>query len=161
VKIVSLVLTLAGAILGPGYYLYCEFYSGKAVGTFHTGDRSTFELDPQMNQVAIIVSMAHSTNSSEYYLASLHSGGQRVTAGTFHASADATSVSMTLRTNVERRGEYQLQVARSTWPDRPIPSVEFKVRRNSRAPDLRLAGAGLVILVIGLLIGAKPAQPEG
>lgn len=125
-KAFSAVLALIGAVLGPGYYSYCEFFSGRSVGTFHTAERLSFDLEPSMNPIAITVNVRHSATTSEFYWATLDSGNQRVAATSFHASADATVASATLdNIRVEQPGSFQLRVGRARDQQNQMLGIEL------------------------------------
>lgn len=157
-KAASIVLTVIGALLGPGYYFYCEFFSGRAVGTFHTGERLTLELEPRMNPVAIGISMGPAGSDTNYWMA-LDEGGQRVAATSFHASSGSNTSAM-LHATVTRAGAYQFRIEESAWRGRAVLGVPVKVRRNVRIVDPRIAVTGLLLFVIGLLMNAKYGHDE-
>ena len=156
----SIVLAIVGALLGPGYYLYCEYFSGRTVGVYRTGEQSTFRLEPQMNPITITFGVPHGAASSEYYWATLDSGGRRVAATSFHASSDAAVASASLvDIRVEHPGDYILRIGRSRSPQQALHGIEFKVRRNTRTADLRVAGIGVVLLVLGLVLSPRVGDP--
>jgi hypothetical protein len=160
VKALSMVLAIVGAALGPGYYVYCEFFSGRVVGVHRTGENSTFPLDPQMNPITITFNVTHGAASAEFYWATLDSGKRRIAATSFHASSDTTVASASLvDIRVEHAGEYMLRIGRSRNPQQALPGIEFKVRRNTRAADLKIAGVGVLLLVIGLVLSPKVGDP--
>ena len=154
-KAFAIVCGMIGLLLAPGYYLYCDLWSGKTIGTFRTGEQ--FELDPQMNPVAITITVSHSRGDSEYYSAALYSGARTIATTSFSTSKDAGTTSSTLRTDISQRGPHQVLVAGSRSQNRAL-ALDFKVRRNARVVDWRVVAAGIVMMVIASFFAAKTAE---
>jgi len=153
---VSVLMTIAGAIAGPGYYFYCDSFSGKNVGTFHTSDRPGLDLDPQMNPVSISVTMSKSGLGGANYMASLHLEGRRIAARSASMSSDATISSFTLdQINVQQPGTYHFKIERTRRPGVKLLGIKYNVRRNTKVANLKIVWTGVVVLVLGLLLNAS------
>jgi hypothetical protein len=156
---VSILMTIAGAIAGPGYYFYCDSFSGKNVGTYHTNERPGLDLDPQMNPVSIGVTMGSSGHGGENFIASLDLGTRRVAARSASMSSDATVLSFTLdQINIQQPGTYHFTIERALWPGVKLLGIKYNVRRNTKVANLIIVWTGAVVLLLGLLLNASEGR---
>jgi hypothetical protein len=170
---------IVGAISGPGYFLYCNFYSGSQVGKYEMskpvrswsppgGETITFDdgayapfsvmLDPQMNPVAFIWNgdVSSGRNVRLPYRARLFLRDRLVMDKSISVSADRDETSIGELIGVVRiqsAGQHHFVLERrSPRIGNRVSSLTIEIRRNVVILRRPIASAGFALLIFfGLL----------
>lgn len=172
-KTFSLLLILAGLVLGPAYWVYVVHFTGRVAQTveLHSGDAGTwtsasFRLEPAMAPVGLILRAAGSFAPNmpvdqpprDRYRAVLHQDG---TAGTpirlelgVKAIADSNPrfQERLLLLQHPKAGKYRLELIPEAAPVIRLSNVELDVRAGVQQTDNRIVAAGIAAIALGALL---------
>lgn len=173
-------MVAAGTIAGPGYSIYCDFFSGSPVGKFKMSERvgswaapdgqtMTFgpagafkpfvvELDPEMNPVGFVWrAYVEGGSTGVRYSARLYLGDEMVLnrgVGMSNTEDHGTHSSMSAGTvRVSSAGRYHFVLE-------PVPGnntsgvsdMEIEVRRNVMVKKMWIVGPGIAVMVVSFLL---------
>lgn len=177
VKIVSFLLLLAGALSGPGYWVYAKFYTGSQAALLNLAQTESqehtpvwrtpeFALSQDMAPLGLILVAKGNLDASQetgrpptdHYAATLFKNGQ---------AADPLAFTLRIKNNsveakpifrehlvlfqVIQDGRYQLEVEASTPPAIPLEQMQLEVRQHLLEPDSRVVTGGLLMFTLGIL----------
>ncbi len=172
-KTLSLLLLVSGLFIGPIYWVYMVYFTGKAAQTIdlrpgaQPGEwvSSEFQLTPEMGPVGLLLlasgsfapNMDENKPPKDAYAASVFHGEQAGPPIRFQF--DAGSVGNTnprfrerlLLLKQPQAGGYRVELAAAAPPDIQLDSVQLEIRSEVREPDNRLVAAGILLLAMGLL----------
>ena len=173
-KTVSLILLVAGMLLGPAYWIYAKFYSGSqaalvpltkldaAAGTWRSAPfRMSAEMAPAglilKSQGSFAPSMDENRPPKDLYAALLSRNNETAKPLGFELNAGSTGNSnptfnshLVLFQTV-KEGSYQLEIGPSGPPNIPLQKVELEVRQHLVEPKPNVVIAGVLLLVFGIL----------
>lgn len=171
-KKLSLVLLIAGIVLGPAYWIYAKFYTGQHTASLalsRSGDggwRSpNFTLREDMAPLGMILSTSGSfaPNMDEFdppsdrYAATLYKDGVAGQTLTFTLNAKSLANSNPvfkehlLLLKKLAPGEYHMVVTPMTPPRIHHDQMLLQVRQNLHEPDNRVVISGILMFVLGIL----------
>jgi len=171
-KILSLVLLIAGILLGPAYWIYAKLYTGQqaaALALTRTGDggwRSpNFTLREDMAPLGMIIStsgsfapnMADNDPPADRYAATLYKDGVAAQPLTFTLNAKNIANSNPafkehlLFLKKLTPGDYYWVVTPMTPPRIHHDQMLLQIRQNLHEPDNRVVIGGILMFVLGLL----------
>lgn len=172
-KAFSLLLILAGLVLGPAYWIYVVHFTGQVARTLElrpTEDGAwsspPFRLDPAMAPVGLILraegsffpNMPDDQPPRDRYRAVLHQDG---TAGApirlelgVKAIADSNPRFQERLLLLQRpqAGEYRLELIPEAAPLIRLGNVELDVRAQVQQTDNRVVAAGIAAIALGALL---------
>lgn len=172
-KTFSLLLILAGLILGPAYWIHVVQFTGQVARTVELravehGAWATpsFRLDPDMAPVGLILraagsfapNMPEDAPPCDRYRAILYQDG---TAGTpirlelgVSAIADSNPRFQERLLLLQRpqAGEYRLELIPEAAPTIRLSDLELDVRARVRQTDNRIVAAGIAAIALGALL---------
>jgi hypothetical protein len=175
-KILSLVLLVAGLLTGPAYWIYAKFFTGSRValvnleksasaGPAASWRSAEFILAPEMAPVGLILkaSGSFSPNMDENrpprdrYAATLYRDGEAAKPLGFTLGVKNVSDSNPVFKEhlvffqVVKGGRYHLEVTPAAEPDIKIDRMQLEARQHLHEPDNRIVTAGMVVMVLGIL----------
>ena len=184
-------LLMLGLLLGPTYYIFCEYLSGEDSDTFVLTERAarwtlpdgtilhvsngkafrpvTLKLDPEMNRIAFRLTFEAAPASSD---------APKPATNTRSRCCNQTSRSSSARwrsswRQAERRalkpgdsqvyypGAYKFFLQETGTPRVPVSQVTLKVRKKIETLLLPFMWGGFAMLVAGLAITLEPYLPRG
>jgi len=183
-------MLMLGLLLGPTYYVLCEYLSGEDGETFTLAERAarwtlpdgtilrfargqayrpvTLTLDPGMNLIAFLLTFeaapesTDASKSTDNYEVTLLQSDQPI----FERSL-AVKLAPGSKATVETGklalyypGAYQFLLQEAGAPHVPVSQVRLQVRKHIKAPSLPLTASGLVLLVAGLALTLEPYIPR-
>jgi len=177
VKSAGIVLLIIGVILGPGYYIYTRFYSGREITElplqFQRGTEgppravASFDLLPIMGPVTVIVNLtaAHGPAlsppnlPSNRYWARIVLKGRTVLTHSFSVRAvqvEATPAevfkqALPVMKNIVP-GEYKLELIQEGEAEMEITQATVHVRAGVHFLNTTLLAAGIGLLAAGVII---------
>jgi hypothetical protein len=173
-KPAGLVLLMLGLILGPGYYIYTRFYTGREITElpleFQTqADKTSIarvnvDLLPVMGPVTIIVNMTASYGPTlnppdtpkNRYQATIMFNDEPVLAKSF--SFQATQVESTPAQvfrhalpvmHVSTPGKYTLELIQEAGQEMEISRATIQVRAGVKSLNTSVLASGIALLVAG------------
>lgn len=171
-KTLLVFMILAGALLGPFYWFHEKLYSGELARTmplYPTGDGAwstvPFRLDASMQPVGLIFRSQGSfvprqdenKPPADAYTATLYKDGVAsrslplpLAAGSVADSNPAFRERLVLL-KVVQAGEYRLVIRPEQEPVIALEYPRLEIRAGVQEPDNRLATAGFLMLVFGLV----------
>lgn len=184
-------LLMLGLLLGPTYYVFCEYLSGENGDTFELSERAarwtlpdgtilhvsngkafrpvTLKLDPEMNQIAFGLTFEaapgspDAPKSTDEYQITLMQSDQPI-----FERALAVRLAPGGRTSVETGrlavyypGAYEFLLQETGAPRVPVSRVTLEVRKKIETLLLPLMWGGFAMLVAGLAITLEPYLPRG
>lgn len=182
-------LLMLGLLLGPVYYLFCEYSSGQPGQAFTLSERAarwtlpdgtilhfvrgqayrplTLKLDPQMNRIAFRLTFqaaaggSGGSQASDEYRITLMQADQPIFQRTFvvKLSADANTSMDVGRLALYYPGAYEFVLEEGGTPRIPISQVTVQVRQNIETLFLPLVWGGIAMLVAGLALVLEPYLP--
>ncbi len=172
-KILSLLLILAGLVLGPAYWIYVVHFTGEVARTvaLRAGENGAwvsppFRLDPAMAPVGLILRAAGSFSPNmpegqpprDRYRAVLHQDGKAGTPIRLELGVRAVADSnprfqeRLLLLQRPQAGEYRLELTPEAAPLIRLDNVELDVRARVRETDNRVVAAGIAAIALGALL---------
>lgn len=169
-------MVLGGLAAGPGYFVYCMAFSGKKVATYSMDKQQgryrpvTLALDPEMNLILLKVHArveGSSSNSPTSLRVWLREDRTELlgTSVTFSIERDkdradnASIVEYQAKAldqfSVPSAGKYTFSVEEPRAGHRSVQvsNLEVEVRRNAKAPNMKIVWWGVGILVAGFVLG--------
>lgn len=183
-------LLMLGLLLGPTYYIFCEYLSGERGDTFVLTERAarwtlpdgtilhvsngkafrpvTLKLDPEMNRIAFHLTFEAASGKSdtsaptdEYQLTLLQSDQPIFERALMVKLAPAGKTSVeTDRLAVYYPGAYDLLLQETGNPHIPVSQVTVEVRKKIEMAWLPLMWGGFALLVVGLAMTLEPYLPR-
>lgn len=170
-KILLLLLLLSGLALGPAYWIYAKFFSGRLVETLELTvgadariESAGFRIDPAMKPVGLVLhaaasfkpNMDDSKPPANVYTATLLRDGAPLL--TTELRLAATSVQVSEPVFKERlfwlegaeAGDYRLLLTPARAPEMTAGPARLEVRAEMIEPDGRWVSGGLLLLAAGL-----------
>jgi hypothetical protein len=184
-------LLMLGLLLGPTYYIFCEYLSGEDSDTFVLTERAarwtlpdgtilhvsngkafrpvTLKLDPEMNRIAFRLTFEAAPapsdtpkSTDEYQITLLQSDQPIFERALVVRLAPGGKTSVeTDRFAVYYPGAYELLLQETGAPRVPVSQVTLVVKKNIDTLLLPLMWGGLAMLVVGLAITLEPYLPRG
>jgi len=184
-------LLMLGLLLGPTYYIFCEYLSGEDSDTFVLTERAarwtlpdgtilhvsngkafrpvTLKLDPEMNRISFRLTFEAAPASPDVpksideYQVTLLQLDQPI-----FERALAVKLAQGGKTSVETGklelyypGSYELLLQETGTPRVPVSQVTLVVRKKIETPLLPLMWGGFAMLVAGLALALEPYLPRG
>lgn len=173
-KAISLLLLVVGLILGPAYWVYAKFYTGKQTAMLTLGKAegpaekwrsAPFELKPEMAPAGLILhvdasfapSMDESRPPLDRYNVTLSREGVMakplmitLKAGNA-ANGNPVFKEHLLFMQAVQGGSYQLEVTPASEPVMKIEKMRLELRQNLSEPNSQVVTGGIIALVLGLL----------
>lgn len=176
-KPVGLVLLIAGLIMGPGYFIYTRFYTGREISDlpleFHLGKDgrlravATFDLLPIMGPVTVIVNLTATHGSTlsppntprNRYRASIVRNGETVLTHSFTLRAiqvEATPAevfkqALPVMKNLAP-GEYKLELIQEGDAEMEITHAAVQVRAGVKYLNTAVLAIGLGLMAAGVAV---------
>lgn len=171
-KPLSLLLILAGLLLGPAYWIYVVHFTGRTAQTVTLSpdgqggwSSPVFRLAPDMGAVGLILSASggFSPNMDENrpprdrYEAILYHADQPASAIRLDFSAGSVANSnprfreRLVLMNRPRELNYRLEIKPVSEPEIKLDRVELQVRVDVRQTDNRVVAAGIILIAVGVL----------
>jgi hypothetical protein len=184
-------LVMLGLLLGPTYYVFCEYLSGENGDTFVLDERAarwtlpdgtilhvsngkafrpvTLKLDPEMNQIAFRLTFEAAPGSSdapnatdEYQITLLQSDQPILERALMIKLAPGGKRSVeTGRLAVYYPGAYEFLLQETGAPRVRLSQVTLEVRKKIETLVLPLMWGGFAMLVAGVAITLEPYLPRG
>jgi hypothetical protein len=182
-------LLMLGLLLGPVYYLFCEYSSGQPGDTFTLSERAarwtlpdgtilrfvrgqayrplTFKLDPQMNRIAFRLTFqaaaaeAGASQGSDEYRVTLMQADQPIFQRAFvvKLSPGANTTVDAGRLELYYPGAYEFVLEEGGTPRIAVSQVTVQVRQNIETLFLPLVWGGIAMLVAGVALVLEPYLP--
>jgi len=184
-------LLMLGLLLGPTYYIFCEYLSGEDSDTFVLTERAarwtlpdgtilhvsngkafrpvTLKLDPEMNRIAFRLTFEAAPGSSDArkaideYQVTLLQSDQPI-----FERALAVKLAPGGKTSVETGklemyypGAYEFLLQETGTPRVPASQVTLTVRKRIETLLLPLMWGGFAMLVAGVAVTLEPYLPRG
>jgi hypothetical protein len=184
-------MLMLGLLLGPTYYIFCEYLSGEDGETFTLSERAarwtlpdgtilhvahgqafrpvTLKLDPEMNRIAFRLTFDAASGSSDApkstdeYQVTLLQSDQPI----FERSL-AVKLAPGGKTSVETDrlefyypGDYTFLLQEAGAPRVPVSQVTLQLRKKIETLFLPLMWSGFALLVAGLALTLEPYLPRG
>ena len=189
-QFIAVLLAVAGIIAGPGYFFYTHSFSGKAVGTFEISGRVarlalpggmglsfgragafrpvSLDLDPKMNPLSFTLrgTMERRVDAATYrarlFLGSRPVLDKGVWLTRKEKDSDREAVVADVgNLTVESAGQYQFVLEDSSQAgSEKVTGLNIEVRRNVKAPNMRIVWTGVALLVLGCMIGTFSQKPS-
>jgi hypothetical protein len=183
-------LLMLGLLLGPTYYIFCEYLSGENGDTFVLTERATrwtlrngtilhvsngkafrpvmLKLDPEMNRIAFHLTFEAAPGSSEvsnatdeYQVTLLQSDQPIFERALVVKLAPGGKTSVeTNRLAIYYPGAYDFLLQEPGTPHVPVSQVTLEVRKKMQTLVLPLMWGGFALLVVGLAITLEPYLPR-
>jgi hypothetical protein len=183
-------LVMLGLLLGPTYYIFCQYLSGENGDTFVFTERATrwtlpdgtilhvsngkafrpvtLKLDPEMNQIAFRLTFEAAPGSSdaakatdEYQITLLQSDQPIFERALAVKLAPGGKASVEAgRLAIYYPGAYEFLLQETGAPRVPVSQVTLEVRKKLETLFLPLMWGGLAMLVAGLAITLEPYLPR-
>jgi len=183
-------LVMLGLLLGPTYYIFCEYLSGESGETFVLTERAsrwtlpdgtilhvtngkafrpvTLKLDPDMNRIAFRLGFEAAPGSSdgakstdEYQITLLQSDQPIFErAVTIKLAPGGKAGVEAGRLAVYYPGAYEFLLQETGTPRVPVSQVTLEVRKKIETALLPLMWGGFAMLVVGLAISLEPYLPR-
>ena len=168
----ALLLILAGLLLGPGYWIFSQVFSGRLVARVPVSVSDDghllaepIELRPGMAPLALVlVAQAEFKPHQEdwmppedQYRVTLWDEQRAVAESTLLfqapsvAHANPVFREALLRLDEVPLGRYRLQAQPATLPEMKLRHAEIEIRERVWQANPRLAGTGVVLLISGIL----------
>jgi hypothetical protein len=184
-------LVMLGLLLGPTYYIFCQYLSGENGDTFVLTERATrwtlpdgtilhvsngkafrpvtLKLDPDMNQIAFRLTFeaapgtSDAAKSADEYQITLLQSDQPIfeRALVIKLTPGAKASAETGRLAVYYPGAYELLLQETGAPRVPVSQVTLEVQKKLETVFLPLMWGGLAMLTAGLAITLEPYLPRG
>ncbi|MCU0840145.1 MAG: hypothetical protein MUC79_00305 [Thiobacillaceae bacterium] len=171
-KSISLLLILAGLLMGPGYWIYVVYFTGRTAQTLTlTPDgqggwtSAAFRLSPDMGAVGLILTasggfspnMEENRPPRDRYQATLYHGDQAASPIWLDFSAGSVANSnpqfrerLVLMSNPQDMS-YRLELNPAAPPQITLDRVELQLRVDVRQTDNRVVAAGIILIAVGVL----------
>ena len=183
-------LLMLGLLLGPTYYIFCEYLSGEDSDTFVLTERAarwtlpdgtilhvsngkafrpvTLKLDPEMNRIAFRLTFEAAPGSSdapraidEYQVTLLQSDQPIFERALAVKLAPGGKTSVeTGRLEVYYPGTYEFLLQEMGAPRVPVSQVTLVVRKRIETLLLPLMWGGFAMLVAGIAVTLEPYLPR-
>ncbi len=183
-------MLMLGLLLGPTYYIFCEYLSGENGETFILTERAarwtlpdgtilhvahgqafrpvTLKLDPEMNRIAFRLTFEAAPGSSdapkstdEYEVTLLQSDQPIFERSLAVKLAPGGKASVeTGRLALYYPGAYEFLLQEAGTPRVPVSQVTLEVRKRIETLFLPLMWGGFVLLVVGLALTLEPYLPR-
>jgi hypothetical protein len=184
-------LLMLGLLLGPTYYVFCEYLSGEDSDTFVLTERAarwtlpdgtilhvsngkafrpvTLKLDPEMNRIAFRLTFEAAPGSSDArkaideYQATLLQSDQPIfeRALAVKLAPGGKTSVETGRLEVYYPGTYEFLLQETGTPRVPASQVTLVVRKKIETLLLPLMWGGFAMLVAGIAVTLEPYLPRG
>ena len=184
-------LLMLGLLLGPTYYIFCEYLSGEDSDTFVLTERAarwtlpdgtilhvsngkafrpvTLKVDPEMNRIALRLTFEAAPRSSdarkaidEYQVTLLQSDQPIFERALAVKLAPGGKTSVeTGRLEVYYPGAYEFLLQETGTPRVPTSQVTLVVRKKIETLLLPLMWGGFAMLVAGIAVTLEPYLPRG
>jgi hypothetical protein len=172
-KTLSLLLILAGLVLGPAYWIYVVYFTGQVAQTLAlrasedgAWTSPPFRLDPAMAPVGLILRAAGSFSPNlpddqpprDRYRAVLYQEGQAGTPIRLELGVKAVADSnprfqeRLLLLQRPQAGEYRLELIPEAAPVIRLSDVELDVRAQVQQTDNRIVASGIAAIALGALL---------
>jgi hypothetical protein len=170
-------LLVIGLVLGPGYYVYSHFLSGKVASSHpltvqHQGAENHFapvqiELGPDMGKIGLILRfqtehgpvMTPTQMPQNVYRATLKSGGRTVFEHPFMLTSTSMEHQALLNYSeavpvfqADTSGLYQLEISQTGEAGMNLIGANVQVRQGVVEPNKTLLTAGFGLLVAGVVV---------
>ncbi len=171
-KIALYLLLLIGLAMGPAYWIYGTFYSGRSAqvlnlapsgdGKFVSGE---FSIHPEMAPAGIIMTatgsfapnMPDDQPPKVGYAATLYKDGASFNVAKFPLKASSTSESNPVFKQrlffleAPQDGTFRMELEAKTPQTIKLDSVRMELRSNLHEADGRIASAGMVLMIVAIL----------
>ena len=184
-------LLMLGLLLGPTYYIFCEYLSGEDSDTFVLTERAarwtlpdgtilhvsngkafrpvTLKLDPEMNRIAFRLTFEAAPGSTdapkaidEYQVTLLQSDQPIFERALAVKLAPGGKTSVeTGKLEVYYPGAYEFLLQETGTPRVPASQVTLTVRKRIETLLLPLMWGGFAMLVAGIAVTLEPYLPRG
>ena len=177
-KMTSLILVLAGLLLGPAYWIYAKFYTGTqllsvpltaktdAATGLQVWQSASFDMKDAAAPVGLILiaqgqfspNMDENKPPKNTYGAILHRDGEasaplNFILGVKHVSdSNPAFREHLLLMHKVTPGNYDLTVEARSPAEIQIYKMELQVRQNLHEPDPRVVTGGIVLFILGILV---------
>jgi|GEM_PF-2423547 hypothetical protein len=174
-RLIMLLVMIAGGLLAFGYPAWVDVFSGEEIGAFSLATRDatatgpTVYLDPTDAPVVVAVSVTLSDFAPRpaagepevLYSYSIRRAGARVADGVArflyaYSSRDQAErpaqprqEKTVLRIDPVEKGDYDFALARVDTGAMPVREARLVLRRNAAITDERIAPVGYLLLVVG------------
>lgn len=186
-KRAALLLVVLGMLVGPGYYAFCEYLSGRPGKTFamtERGDRWTLpdgsilrvrggmaykplplELTPEENgyrlRFTFNVTQADASKASNRYEATLMQGDTSVMRRDLQVDGRGRIAVALDPLKILFPGAYTLILEEVGAPALTVDGVGLQLDTGVEAPKMWLAWSGLALLAVGVLLLLRDAFMHG
>ena len=172
-KSFSLLLLGLGLLLGPVYWVYVVYFTGKVADTIELRPGAQagrwvsqdFRLSPEMGPVGLILlvdgyfapNMDEGNPPHDAYHAVVFQDGREGQPIRFELAVKSVSDSnprfreRLLLLKQPRSGTYRLELDAAEPPDIRLDHVKLEVRSQVRETDNRLVAAGIILVALGVL----------
>jgi hypothetical protein len=179
-------LVMLGLLLGPGYYLFCEYLSGEPGPSFTLTERAarwtlsdgtilrftrgrgykpvSVELTPDMNRIAFRLAFEAAPGepgarkAEDEYRITLLQADQPIFERRLlvKPSPGARTAVEAGRLEIFFPGTYDLLVEELGTPQVPLAKIEVQVRQRVETLFMPVMWIGIVLLVVGLALTLEP-----
>lgn len=163
---------LIGVVIGPAYWVYGKFYSGRPVqtlalvasgdGKFVSGD---FRVTPDMAPAGVILTasggfapnMPDDQPPQVGYEARLSKNGTPFNAAKFALKAGSTGDTnpsfkeRLFYLEAPQDGTFRMELEARTPETMRLDNVRIELKANIREPDGRIVSAGMVLMIVAVL----------
>jgi hypothetical protein len=171
-KIVLTLVILVGLVVGPAYWVYGKFYSGRVNQTITlnaAGDgkfvSTEFRVTPDMAPAGIVMTatggFAPNTPDDQPpqvgYAATLYKNGVPFNVAKFPLKASSTSESNPVfkerlfYLEAPQEGTFRMDIEAKTPQTIRLDSVKIELMANIQEPDGRIVSAGMVLMIVAML----------
>lgn len=171
-KSLSLLFIVAGLLLGPVYWIYVVYFTGRTAQTVTlTADGQggwsspAFRLSPDMGPVGLILSASGSFSPN---MDESRPPRDRYEAILFHAEQPASPIRLDFSAgsvansnpqfrerlvlmNSPGEMDYRLLLKPASQPEIKLDRVELQVRVDVQQTDNRVVAAGIILIAVGVL----------
>jgi hypothetical protein len=171
-KIVLVIAILVGLVIGPAYWVYGKFYSGRGVQTLSlaaSGDgkfiSGEFRVTPDMAPAGVILTangsfaanMPDDQPPQVGYAATLYKNGAQFNIARFPLKAGSTGNTnpsfkeRLFYLEAPQDGLFRMELQAMTPQTIKLDSVQIQVKANIKEPDGRLVSAGMILMIVAVL----------
>jgi len=183
-------MLMLGLLLGPTYFIFCEYLSGEDGGSFTLSERATrwtlpdgtilhvargqafrpvtLKLDPDMNRISFRLTFeaaagnSDAPQSTDQYQATLMQSDQPIFQRSLAVklAPGGTTTVETDRLALHYPGAYEFLLQEAGAPHVVISQVTLRVRKKIETLFLPLVYSGFALLVVGLALTLEPYLPR-
>lgn len=183
----ALLLVVLGMLVGPGYYAFCEYLSGRPGKTYAMTERANrwtlpdgailrvsggmaykpipLELTPDENgyrmRFTFNVTQADASKASNNYEATLMQGDTSVMRRDMHVDGRGRVNVALDPLKILYPGTYTLVLEEVGQPALVVDGVGLQLDTNVEQPKMWLAWSGLALLAVGVILLLREALMQG